>query len=68
MVEEKNVCLVEFIGHVDKVEGNCGTRPTSIVHGNILDVDNKHMQVVVIHSFAVTTNFVEVDIMQLLAI
>jgi hypothetical protein len=68
MVDEKDVCLVEFIGNVDKVEENCETPPTSIVHGNILDVNNKHMQVVVIHSFAVTTNFVEVDVMQLVAI
>jgi hypothetical protein len=31
MVEEKDVCLVEFIGNVDKVEENCGTPPTFIV-------------------------------------
>jgi hypothetical protein len=68
MVEEKDVCLVELIGNVDKVEKICGTPPTSIVHGNILDVENKHMQIAVIHSFATTTNFVEVDVMQLVAI
>ncbi len=67
MVEEKDVCLVEFIDNVGKVEKNCGMPPTSIVHGSILDVENKHMQVV-IHSFATTTNFVEVEVMQLMAI
>jgi len=68
MVEEKDVCLVEFIGNVGKVEKNCGMPPTSIMHGSILDVENKHMQVVVIHSFAATTNFVEVEVMQLVTI
>jgi hypothetical protein len=42
--------------------------PTFIVHGNILNVENKHMQVAIIHSFATTTNFVEVNVMQLVAI
>jgi hypothetical protein len=64
MVQEKNV----FFGNVGKVQQNCGIPPTSIVHGNILDVQNKHMQVVVIHSFATTTNFVEVEVMQLVVI
>jgi hypothetical protein len=68
MVEEKDVCFVEFIGNVGKVEENCGTPPTSIAHGSILDVENKHMQVVVIHFFATATNFVEVEVMQLVAI
>ncbi len=55
------------------VEENCGMPPTFIVHGNILNVENKHMYVVVIHysliySFPTTTNFVEVDAMQFAAI
>jgi hypothetical protein len=32
--------LVEFVG---KIEKNCGMPPTSIVHGNISDVENMHM-------------------------
>ncbi len=63
-----NFYCVEFTDNVDKVEENCGTPPTSIVHGSILDVGYKHMQVVVLHSFVATTNFVEVDVMQLVAI
>jgi hypothetical protein len=51
-----------------RLKKNCGMPPTSIVHGSILDVENKHMQVVVIHSFAATTNFVEVEVMQLVTI
>lgn len=42
--------LVEFIGNVGGVEKNCGMSSTSIVHGNISNVENMHMQ-------AATTNY-----------
>jgi hypothetical protein len=32
--------LVEFVGRVGK---SCGMPPTSIMHGNISDVENMHM-------------------------
>jgi hypothetical protein len=49
MVEEDE-CLVEFIDNVGGVEENCETSSTSIVHGNISNVENMHMQ-------ATTTNY-----------
>jgi hypothetical protein len=45
MVEEGDECLVEFIINVGGVEENCGTLSTSIVHGNISNVERMHMQV-----------------------
>jgi hypothetical protein len=45
MVEEGDECLAEFISNVGGVEENCGTSSTSIVHGNISNVESTHMQV-----------------------
>lgn len=58
VVEEKDVCLVEYVGIIGGVEDNYGKQPNFVVHGNISNVENVHMQVV-------TTNCVEVKIMQL---
>jgi hypothetical protein len=44
MVEEGDECLVEFISNVGGVEENCGTSSTSIVHGNISNVESMHTQ------------------------
>jgi hypothetical protein len=48
-VEEKDVCLVEYVGIIGGVEDNYGKPPNSIVHGNISNVENVHMQVVTTH-------------------
>jgi hypothetical protein len=45
MVEEGDECLAKFISNVGGVEENCGTSSTSIVHGNISNVESMHTQV-----------------------
>ncbi len=70
-VEEKDVCLVEYVGIIGGVEDNYGKPPNSIVHGNISNVENVHMQVVTTHFWTtrtysiITTDCVEVEVMQL---
>ncbi len=71
MVEEKDVCLVEYVGTIGGVEDNYGKPPNFVVHGNISNVENVHMQVVTTHFWTtrthsiVTTNCVEVEVIQL---
>ncbi len=43
MVEEKDVCLVEYVGTIGGVEDNYGKPPNFVVHGNISNVENVHM-------------------------
>jgi hypothetical protein len=45
----KDVCLVESIGSVGRVEKICEMPPTFIVHGNISNVESMHLQVVATH-------------------
>jgi hypothetical protein len=51
----KNVCLVESIDSFGGVEQICEMPPTSIVHGNISNVESMHLQVVAIHFFTTKT-------------
>jgi hypothetical protein len=48
----KDVCLVESISNVGGVEHICEMPPTFIVHGNISNIENMHLQVVATHFFA----------------
>lgn len=71
MVEEKDVCLVEYVGTIGGVEDNYGKAPNFVVHGNISNVENVHMQVVTTHFWTarthsiVITNCIEVEVIQL---
>jgi hypothetical protein len=49
MAKEKDVCLVEYVGTIGGVEDNYGKPPNYVVHGNISNVENVHMQVVTTH-------------------
>jgi hypothetical protein len=48
-VEEKDVSLVEYVGTIGGVEDNYGKPSNFVVHGNISNVENVHMQVVTTH-------------------
>ncbi len=73
-MKKKNVCLVEYVGTIGGVEDNYGKPPNFVVHGNISNVENVHMQVVTTHFWTarthsiVTTNCVEVEVIQLVII
>ncbi len=63
MVKKKDVCLVEFVNNVGRVEENCEMPMLiSIVHGNILDVEKVHILVITIH-YAIATYFIKVEVM-----
>lgn len=74
MSKEEYVCLVEFFGRIGEVEENCGMTPTFIMHNNISNVETMHMQASITHfcvvgtHFSTTTNFGEVEVMQLVVI
>ncbi len=68
----KKRCMLSWIcGTIGGVEDNYGKPPNSIVHGNISNVENVHMQVVTTHFWTtrtysiITTDCVEVEVMQL---
>jgi hypothetical protein len=66
--------LVEFIGGVNKVGKSYGTPPTFILHGNILNVENMHMQIITSYSsitktyFVVTIDSIDVEVMEFMVI
>jgi hypothetical protein len=59
MTKEEDVCLVQFVVDIGGVE-NSETPPTFIMHGNISNVESVH--------YVATTNYVKVEIMQLVVI
>jgi len=72
--EEKDVSLVEYVGTIGGVEDNYGKPSNFVVHGNISNVENVHMQVVTTHFWTarthsiVTIDCIEVEVMQLVII
>jgi DNA-binding ferritin-like protein len=74
MTKEEYVRLVEFVGRIGEVKENCGMTPTFIMHNNISNVETMHMQATTTHfcvvgtHFFTTTNFCEVEVMQLVVI
>jgi hypothetical protein len=59
MTKEEDVCLVQFVVDIGGVE-NFETPPNFIMHGNISNVESVH--------YVATTNYVKVEIMQLVVI
>jgi hypothetical protein len=59
MTKEEDVCLVQFVVDIGGVE-NSETPLTFIMHGNISNVESVH--------YVATTNYVKVEIMQLVVI